>query len=313
MEIGILELSFLDVLVKRVNSKIVTDIYHKPTDARQYLHYKSCHPRHVRNNVPFSLARRICTIVSDSKLKTQRLNELKFHLAKQAYPKSVIECGIRKALNIPITDLRTVRQKEKENLFPYVSRFSPNDRDFFKVIKKSIGYLNGSKRMKRVMSNVKLIKSTRQPPNLKQLLTTDSCRNKGSYRVSKCGNTRCLICQDNLITGSEFLFPNSNKPFKFNANMDCNTKNCVYVMKCMGCESFYIGESESFRHRVNLHRSHINNNTGLHVSHHIHDCAEGLPIKFKICPFYKVKSDSLQQRRAMEEHFLKLYKPQLNR
>ena len=225
----------------------------------------------------------------------------------------MIECGIQKALNIPITELRTVREKEKENLLPFVSRFSPNDGDFFKVIKQNVGYLNGSNRMKRVMSNVKLIKSTRQPPNLKQLLTTASHKSNKSYKVSKCGNTRCQICKDNLITGSEYLFPNSSKPFKFNANMDCNTKNCIYVMECLGCESFYIGQTDSFRHRVNNHRSNINNDTGLYVSHHIHECAEGLPIKFKICPFYKVKSDSIQERISREEYFIKKYSPSLNR
>lgn len=313
MEIGIPELPFLDVLVKRLGIRIITDIYHKPTDARQYLHYRSCHPRHIKNNVPYNLARRVCTIVSDPVLKSERLKELKYHLTRQAYPNAVIEYGIKKAMNIPIADLRRPTQKDKENLLPFVSKFSPNDGDFFRVIKQNIKYLNGSGRMKRVMSDAKLIKSTRQPPNLKQLLTRSSFKSKGPFKVSRCTDRRCMICQDNLVTGTEYQFPNSSTPFKFNCNMDCNTKNCIYVMTCLGCNSFYIGETDSFRPRVNNHRSMTNNNTGLFVNQHMHDCARNLPVKFSICPFYKVKSDSIQDRRAMEEHFIEKFSPDLNK
>ena len=39
------ELPFLDILVKNVNDKIITDIYHIPTDTQQYLHFKSHPPK----------------------------------------------------------------------------------------------------------------------------------------------------------------------------------------------------------------------------------------------------------------------------
>ena len=31
------ELPFLDILIKNVNTQIITDIYHKPTDTQQYI------------------------------------------------------------------------------------------------------------------------------------------------------------------------------------------------------------------------------------------------------------------------------------
>ena len=40
---------FLDVLVKRVGTKMETDIYYKPTDSKQYLLSNSCHPKHIKN------------------------------------------------------------------------------------------------------------------------------------------------------------------------------------------------------------------------------------------------------------------------
>ena len=41
MEHSSKELSFLDILIKKENGQIITDIYHKPTDTQQYLHFNS--------------------------------------------------------------------------------------------------------------------------------------------------------------------------------------------------------------------------------------------------------------------------------
>lgn len=58
-------LPFLDVLVSINNSCISTDLYCKPTDARQSLDSKSCHPFHFRRAIPYSQALRLRCICSD--------------------------------------------------------------------------------------------------------------------------------------------------------------------------------------------------------------------------------------------------------
>ena len=55
-------LAFLDTLCKIENGKIITDLYRKETDRNQYLLTSSCHPAHVTENIPFSLALRIVRI-----------------------------------------------------------------------------------------------------------------------------------------------------------------------------------------------------------------------------------------------------------
>ena len=47
---------FLDVSVSLQNQKLHTDLYCKPTDKHQYLYYTSCHPKHTKNSLPYSLA-----------------------------------------------------------------------------------------------------------------------------------------------------------------------------------------------------------------------------------------------------------------
>ena len=46
------ELPFLDVMIRKDNTHLTTDIYYKPTDSFQYLPYTSSHPRHTKNNIP---------------------------------------------------------------------------------------------------------------------------------------------------------------------------------------------------------------------------------------------------------------------
>ena len=48
----------------RDGTKIATDIYYKPTDSKQYLFFNSCHPKHTKTSIPFSLADRIRSIVT---------------------------------------------------------------------------------------------------------------------------------------------------------------------------------------------------------------------------------------------------------
>ena len=99
------QLPFLDVMVIRINTSISTDIYFKSTDSKQYLNFRSCHPTHTKVNIPFSLARRICTIVSDISVRNVRLKELASSLVDRKYPIQVVKTGFLQALQIPRSSL----------------------------------------------------------------------------------------------------------------------------------------------------------------------------------------------------------------
>ena len=44
MEHKFTELPFLNILDKNQNDQVITDIYHKPQNSPQYLHFKNHHP-----------------------------------------------------------------------------------------------------------------------------------------------------------------------------------------------------------------------------------------------------------------------------
>ena len=101
MEKSQIRLPFLDIMINKSGTKIWMDIYNKPTDSKRYVSFMSNHPKHCLTNIPFSLARRICTIVGNGHVKEKRFKELKRVLLEQKYPKSLIEASILSAKEIP--------------------------------------------------------------------------------------------------------------------------------------------------------------------------------------------------------------------
>ena len=73
---------FLDILIKRSNDKIWMDIYYRPTDTHRILPFSSNHPKYCKKNIPFTLARRIWTIVENTEAKMKHLENLKMNLSK---------------------------------------------------------------------------------------------------------------------------------------------------------------------------------------------------------------------------------------
>jgi hypothetical protein len=69
--------AFLDTKITIIDGKLTSDLYKKPTDRAQYLLPSSCHPSHICDNIPYSLALRLIRICSTKKSLDKRLAELK--------------------------------------------------------------------------------------------------------------------------------------------------------------------------------------------------------------------------------------------
>ena len=92
------KLDFLDItIILYENGKIETDIHYKPTNSHKYLNYNSFHPTHCKDNIPFTLAKRIILFASNSDKMESRLKELETWLNECNYPRSIINKGIHNA------------------------------------------------------------------------------------------------------------------------------------------------------------------------------------------------------------------------
>ena len=110
-------LSFLDVMIIKNGDRITTDVFYKITVTKQYLMFNSCHLRHIRNNIPYNLARRLCTIISDAEILDTRIKELQV-LLQRHYPRKLILNGITTALSLDRKELLTVKTQSMKNVIP---------------------------------------------------------------------------------------------------------------------------------------------------------------------------------------------------
>ena len=307
------EISFLDIKVIKRDQRIVTDIYYKITDTHQYLHFDSCHPRHTKRTIPFNLARRICTIVSENELRKKRLDELQKMLIERKYPVELVRFGIDKATQTPITELRKKKDDNHiQDIIPFVHTHNPSNTKIYDVVKTTFPMLKNDEIMESVLTNSKLIASRRQAPNLKRLLSRSSLtNNKG---IKNCSERRCKTCPY-MPPVDSIEFKKTNKTFFLNSCFTCQSKNLIYCITCNGCSKQYIGETgDTLRNRMTVHRQHIRESKYqiLYVSKHIAACAQGILPQFSITPFYKMQNYEEFARKNKEKYFISVFKPELN-
>jgi hypothetical protein len=238
MNIDKIKMPFLDILVIKQNDNLTTDIYHKDTDGYNYVPFNSCHPHHTKTNIPYNLARRICTIVSDKTTQDARLHDMSVTLLTKGYPKKIIQDSISKAQNLDIATLRSGATKTKcdANTIIFTQTHNPNNPQIHQDVERATSILSTSNDMRKVMDKTKILRSFRQPPNLKKILTSakfNAAGQSSNTGVRQCTDKRCKCCP-HIQVGKTCLFENGTT-FEIKSNMDCNSKCLLYVITCSGC------------------------------------------------------------------------------
>ena len=104
------KINFLDVVIKIKKGKIITDLYCKPTDDHQYLHYDSCDADHIKRSIIFSQTLRLKICSEKNDLKRMTLNTLKNGFVKG----DVLTILLRNRLKRPLDPLQVMRIIAKE-------------------------------------------------------------------------------------------------------------------------------------------------------------------------------------------------------
>ena len=127
MERSTTNLPFLDIMINKTGTKIWMDIYNKSTNSESYVRFTSNHPGSCLRNIPFRLARRICTIAEEEDTKLKRLSELKQSLKQQKYLIALIENRMKRALQIALNELKKPEETflfthglHNVNIFPII-------------------------------------------------------------------------------------------------------------------------------------------------------------------------------------------------
>ena len=305
-------LPYLNILVYKGSEKLMTDIYFKETDTKEYLPFNSCHEHHTKINIPYTLSRMICTIVEDRDICRDRLIELKSNLIKCGYPLDVINNATHKAWNTDQEDLRTYNQKENKDTLVFVSTFNPRNPNVSKFIDNTMENIKTDPILKNIFDNCIVIKSKREPKSLKDLLVKSFfSMQKPVFGVSPCHKSRCKTC-NNILPTDSYYFNEAAYIFNIRQVFDCTATDLIYVITCKNnCGFNYIGKTVNLRHRMTQHRLSINNSDlqAQKLYKHLAQCGQG---DFWVTPFYKMKRPGLVAHLTTEEYFIKKFRPTLN-
>ena len=105
------------------------------------------------------MARRLRCIVSNENVLNDRFTELKAFLLRQKYPEGLITADIEKAKALDRDAVRTVKNKNEQDLISYVSTHNPRQKEIFGAIANDLHVLKRDNRMKEVLKPYKIIKS----------------------------------------------------------------------------------------------------------------------------------------------------------
>ena len=161
--------NFLDLVIKLTDGKIVTDLYCKPTDSHQYLHYDSCHAEHIKRSIIFSQTLRLKRICSQKSDLDSHVKELKIWFSKRGYLVKVISEQVNGALRSKENVKEKDGQHMEENGVPLVLTYNPNFNNLSFSIRKNLQFLYADPETERVFTPASFV-SFQSARNLKGFL-----------------------------------------------------------------------------------------------------------------------------------------------
>ena len=250
---------FLDTNIFKKDNKLLTKVYHKPTDAYAYLHYQSCHPKHVKNNIPFgqfSRIKRICSLEEDF---IKQSLDLKKRLLARCYPIRLINQAYDKCSKINREDLLMDKEDttNKTNII-LTTTYNPPNNHLSTNIKKYKFTLTTSAH-KKFYEKINFITAFRRGPSIRDKLVRSNLSPTINLKIrgsSPC-NRPCATCP--LMLNSENLTSSSNNSkHKIHGSYNCTSTNVVYVITCTNCNIQYVGQtSTTVNSRMRNHISDI--------------------------------------------------------
>ena len=170
--------------------------------------------------------------------------------------------------------------------------YEPSFPDIRKAFKKFGHILENDEEMKEVFTyGVKdfQVSEKRSSKNIKEILapstvallrplTTNTNDNNETLANHPC-NTPCVYCK--LLSKTEtdhFTSLSIGQSYKIRQSINCQSKNVIYVIKCVKCNLQGVGHSKKFSKRISNYFSHIKEkrrtyNIGNHFTdHHMDEC-----------------------------------------
>jgi len=286
-----------------------TKLYIKPTDKKQYLHFTSAHPTHIKKAIPYSQALRYKRIIDKNEILLTELDNLKTKFIARGYPKTEIERQINRVHSLNRLDTlkyKTYEQKRAEFLkftrngpfLPFIITYkteytnakdnlykSFNDlwkilldsnidlQNLFKDVYPQIVFKRDNT-LASILIRAKFTSTEASEMNLDNtinILAELHAENIHNYLVSPCQNSKCKLCNNITVTNT-FSSTVTKKTYNITEPMNCNTTSVIYLITCLKCQIQYVGETKrKLKDRFNNHRSDIKLHKQTAVSIHFNN------------------------------------------
>ena len=279
------EVPFLDVMVSISDGGLQTDLYSKPTDSHQFLHWTSCHPKHTKRSLPYGLAFRLNRICSTPENLQLRVSELTGFLRDRGYSSRLVTTQISKALSIPRSEALkpTGGSDNSIDRVPLVVTYHPSLPGISKIIRRHLPILHSSNKCRNAIPNPPIV-AYRRSANLKDLLVRSTLPRitpplRGSY---PCGGSKCKyfnhkgvhsdvgrVSISHTSENTTFTSSSTGETFPIRKHLSCQSDNVIYLITCATCEKQYVGETgRTLECRVGEHCADARHNRDKQVGRH---------------------------------------------
>ena len=255
----------MDVLVKKHENSLHTEVFKKETDRNTFLQFNSFHSPALKRSLPYSQLlrmKRICN--SDASFEFHAKN-LCVNFKERGYGEALLENHLNRVRQVQRSDLLKPSSRDTSTQdIAFVSTYSP----ISKSVKETV-----SRYWHILESDFQINNAFQTPPryfykrssNLSNFLVkSDMPKKRPTHFFSHSipsGNFPCHNCVHchAMLKGSHFSHPRSSVDIKVRGRITCYTRYVVYLLKCP-CNLYYVGKTKrELKTRICEHKCSIRN------------------------------------------------------
>lgn len=276
---------FLDVLVKKVDNVLHTEIYRKDTDRNTFLHYQSYHPPSLKRSLPYSQLLRVRRICNNEAVFEQQAGELCERFRDRGYAGHLLDNCLERVRNIQRSDLLTNSARHnRSNIIPpvtLVSTYGHISNDLKTIVQRHWHILQSDPNIGNSFQDLPRSCYKRAPSLRDKLVRSHLPASTQSFppRVLQ-GNFKCFNCAacNFMLTEKEFTHSKTGKTYKVKGRITCLSTFVVYLLTCP-CGILYVGKTKRqlktriFEHKCSIRKNDEKSSVARHFQSAGHDAS----------------------------------------
>ena len=286
----------LKLILNRETDQIDVDYYVKPTNKQLFLHYRSCHPKHVFKAIVFNQALLPISVCSHPEWADRYLQNLRPKFLEQEYPEELVDAEFERAKKLDRKDLiykkKNTRKSEKnKNRMKncLCITINPGNPPFKKWLKELLPILHRDPTMRKIIPDIPVV--NKQPASVASIAvkarhwkgaqgdqddqTGGSCR---QHLPDRC--VCCNMMEEGPV--QRFSSTKTQREYNIRRKYTCSSSWVIYLVTCKQCNLQYVGQTrQQMRARHYGHRSDIRTGTAGLGSHFHHAHGNGLDLQTK--------------------------------